>query len=52
MTRFYLQCLDKLDNRFAFYQNPKTLCEPKRLLKKRRTLLEPKQLLKRESILC
>jgi hypothetical protein len=34
LTEFYLQCLGKLDNRFAFDQNPKTLCKPKHLLKK------------------
>jgi len=37
---------------FAFYQNPKTLCEPKRLLKKDELYFEPKQLLKRGNILC
>jgi len=37
---------------FDFYQNPKTLCEPKRLLKKDKLYFEPKQLLKRGNILC
>jgi len=37
---------------FAFDQNPKTLCDPKRLPKKDELYFEPKQLLKRENILC